>query len=65
MAGAALSLLELPPELIQHEIMPKLTGAALARLSTLSPFAAWTEPAAKAACLALYPGQPLQAERWR
>lgn len=65
MAGAPLQLLDLPPELIRHEILPKLSGIALARLSTLSPFAQWTEPAAKAACLALWPGQRALAERWR
>lgn len=65
MAGPTLQLLDLPPELIRHEILPKLSGIALARLTTLSPFATWTEPAARAACLAIWTGQPAQAERWR
>lgn len=65
MKSGMLQLLDLPEEIVQHEILPRLTGVALARLATLSPFSGQTELAAKAACLALWPGEPELASRWR
>lgn len=65
MKSEMLQLLDLPEEVIQHEILPRLTGIALARLTTLSPFSGQTELAAKAACLKLWAGEPELAGRWR